>query len=102
MKLTPKQEKFAQLYVELGDASEAYRQSYNAARMKPATVHRKAKEQLDNGKITARIDQLQGALAERHKITVDTLLKELEENRQAALGAETVQAAAATAEKGGG
>lgn len=97
MKLTPKQEKFAQLYVELGDASEAYRQSYDAARMKPATVHRKAKEQLDNGKITARIDQLQGALAERHKITVDTLLKELEENRQAALQAETVQAAAATA-----
>ena len=28
-KLTPKQEKFCQLYVELGNASDAYRQAYN-------------------------------------------------------------------------
>ena len=31
--LTPKQEKFAQVYVECGNASEAYRQAYNAENM---------------------------------------------------------------------
>jgi len=30
-KLTPKQEKFANLYVELGNASEAYRQAYDVS-----------------------------------------------------------------------
>lgn len=28
--MTPKQDKFCMLYIELGNASEAYRQSYNA------------------------------------------------------------------------
>ena len=31
--LTPKQEKFCQLYIELGNASEAYRQSYDCSKM---------------------------------------------------------------------
>jgi len=35
MKLTIKQEKFCNLYIELGNASEAYRQSYNCEKMKP-------------------------------------------------------------------
>lgn len=30
--LTPKQEKFCQLYIELGNASEAYRQSYDCSK----------------------------------------------------------------------
>lgn len=48
--LTPKQEAFAQRFVETGNASEAYRQAYNAEAMKAETVHRKAKELMDNGK----------------------------------------------------
>jgi hypothetical protein len=39
---------------------------------------------LTHGKITARIEELQAAHAERHKLTVDGLLCELEEARQAA------------------
>ena len=30
--LTPKQEKFCQKYIEMGNASEAYRQAYNASK----------------------------------------------------------------------
>lgn len=97
MKLTIKQEAFCQAYIEQGCASSAYRHAYSTARMQPTTVNRRAKEMLDNGKIAARVNELRGELAERHKITVDTLLLELEQNRQAALQAETVQAAAATA-----
>lgn len=95
MKLTPKQEKFCQLYIELGNASEAYRQSYNAEKMKPETIAVKAAELLRNGKIAVTIFELRAEHQERHKLTVDDLLGELEEARQAALSAETVQASAA-------
>lgn len=93
--MTPKQEKFAQLYVELGSAAEAYRQSYKADRMKPDTVYQRAHDLLQNGKVKVMIESIREAAQERNKITVDTLLAELEEARQAALCAETVQSAAA-------
>lgn len=97
MALTPKQEAFALAYVETGNASEAYRRAYDAGKMKPDSINRKAKELLDNGKITARVAELQAGHAGRHKLTVDDLLRELEEARQAALTAETAQSSAAVA-----
>ncbi|HHW7568801.1 TPA: terminase small subunit [Mannheimia haemolytica] len=81
IELTPKQEAFCLAYIETGNASEAYRQAYETEDMKPETVHRKAKELMDNGKITARIEELKAEHAERHKLTVDDLLAELEEAR---------------------
>ena len=93
IKLTPKQEKFCQVYIETGNASEAYRQSYNTAKMKPETVNRTAKQLLDNRKIAARLDELREEHAKRHEITVDTLVAELEEARKLAF--ETEKAAAA-------
>lgn len=95
--LTPKQEAFCLRYIECGNASEAYRHAYDASCMKPESVHRKAKELLDNGKIAARLDELRAEHAKRHSVTVESLLRELEEARVAALAAETVQASAATA-----
>lgn len=82
--LTPKQEKFCQLYIELGNASEAYRQAYGASKMKPETINTKAKELLKNGPITVRIKELKAEHKERHNITVDDLIAELEEARQIA------------------
>lgn len=81
----PKQENFAQYFVETGNASEAYRKAYKTDGMKPETVHHKAKELMDNGKITARIEELQAEHRERHKLTVDDLLDELEVAREKAL-----------------
>lgn len=80
--MTPKQEKFCQLHVELGNASEAYRRSYDARQMSAASVNRKAKELLDNGKIAARLDELRAAHAERHAVTVDDIARMLHEDRQ--------------------
>lgn len=57
-KLTAKQEKFCLAYLETGNASEAYRQAYNAENMKPETINRKAKDLIDNGKIAARLSAL--------------------------------------------
>ena len=93
MSLTPKQEAFCLAYLETGNASEAYRQSYEASKMKPETVSRSAKELLDHPKITARLDKLREPIIERHNVTVNSLLSELEEARQLALGTEQASAA---------
>lgn len=95
MALTPKQEKFCKVYRETGNASEAYRQSYDASAMNSNTINRKAFDVLENGKIRARLLELGQETAKRHAITVDDLIAELEEARQAALCAETAQSAAA-------
>lgn len=91
--LTPKQDKFCHRYVELGDASAAYRDAYSAKDMLPATVNRKAAEMLKNGKITARIAELQNNHRQRHDATIDGLIAELEEARKLALRTGTPAAA---------
>lgn len=91
--LTEKQAAFARAYIETGNASEAYRLSYDAARMKDETVHVKASELLKNGKVTVRIADLQAEAAERHDITVDSLVVELEEARKLAIDTEAPGAA---------
>ena len=88
LNLTPKQEKFCQLYIELGNASEAYRQAYDASRMKAETINTKAKELLKHGPITVRISELQDEHKQRHNTNVDDLIAELEEARKLALNLE--------------
>ena len=84
-KLTNKQENFCQAYIETGNASEAYRQAYDVGeKTKEQTVWRKAKELMDNGKVTARIEALQSKHRERHDVTVDSLTNELEQARATA------------------
>lgn len=95
--LTTKQENFCLAYIETGNASEAYRTAYDTAKMKPESINRKAKELLDNGKITARVNELQQDVRTKHDITVMKLLEELEAARLKALNADTPQASAAVA-----
>jgi phage terminase small subunit len=83
--LTPKQERFCQKYIETGNATEAYKLSYDAENMKNITCNRRAKELLDNSKITARVRELQAIHQHRHEVTVDSLTEELEEARLLAL-----------------
>ncbi|MGP2822157.1 terminase small subunit [Serratia ureilytica] len=97
MTLTIKQEAFCQAYIETGNASEAYRSSYAAENMKPDAIHVQASKLLDNPKIALRVAELRSEIKERHSVTVDSLLAELEEARQAALTAETPQSSAAVA-----
>lgn len=83
-KLTIKQENFCLAYVETGNASEAYRRSYPDQECSPNTINRHAHSMLQNDKILARIDELRSSVMERHKITVDDLLAELDEAREVA------------------
>lgn len=75
--LTQKQESFCQLYLELGNASEAYRQSYSCKNMKMESINNKAYELLHKVDITARIKELQEATAQKSEITKERILEEL-------------------------
>lgn len=97
LKLTPKQENFCQLFIELGNASEAYRQAYDADSMNENTVNREAKRLLDNPKIATRLELIRKEHQTRHNLTVDDLLQELEEARKAAFEGDRVQVSAAVA-----
>lgn len=93
IKLTIKQEGFARAHVELGNASEAYRRNYNTERMKPNTIWVAACTLLANPKVARRIEQLQQLHLERHNLTVDDIIRELEEAREVAAKAESPQTA---------
>jgi phage terminase small subunit len=95
MKLTIKQEKFCNLYIELGNASEAYRQAGYSQDVSEKSLNELASRLLKNVKIMSRLNELRSDHAERHNINVDDLIRELEEARQVALGAMTPQASAA-------
>lgn len=93
--LTPKQENFCLHYLELGNASEAYRKAGYSKGMSDKTVNEASARLLKNSKVLARLEELRKPIIERHNITVDDLVRELEQARGFALSAETVQASAA-------
>jgi phage terminase small subunit len=82
--LTPKQENFCLAYLETGNASEAYRRSYDAEKMSDATVNRSAKELMDNPKITARLEVLRKPAIEAAQITLTDHLNDLKRLRDLA------------------
>jgi len=91
--LTPKQEKFCLTYLETGNASEAYRQVYNTSKMKKTTIGRKAFELLENGKITAKINELKAPAIEKAEFTVENHLNRLAALRDQAFDAGNYAAA---------
>ena len=83
-KLTVKQEKFAQAYIETGNASEAYRQAYNAEKSSPEAIWVNASKLLANAKVALRVAELQMQAQERHEVTVDMIRSEIDEARDMA------------------
>lgn len=83
------------VYVETGNASEAYRQAYNAENMKEASINVNASKLLTDAKIALRIKELKSGHTKRHELTIDDLVKQLEEARQVALALENPQCSAA-------
>lgn len=75
--VTEQQEKFCRVFVETGNASESYRQAYNAKNMGANTIAARASEMLNKSNITVRLQQLRETHQKRHAITVDTLLEKL-------------------------
>lgn len=91
--LTPKQESFCLAFIETGNASEAYRRSYDAANMKPESVAVNASKLLASAKVALRVEELRAAIVERHQFTVDDMVRQLDEDRRFARALETPAAA---------
>lgn len=80
-KLTLKQERFCVKYIETGNASEAYRQAYNAENMTQGSIKVEACHTLANPNIALTIKKMK----ESTEITVQDLINECEEARQIAI-----------------
>lgn len=77
-KLTLKQEKFCQYYVDTdGNASEAYRMAYDATNMQPETIWSNASRLANSSKVSARINQIMKERAEQSKVKRETVEKVL-------------------------
>ena len=91
-----KHEKFCQVWHETNNKSEAYRQSHpSASKWKDATVNNRASELSKQDEVLGRFSELQDLALKSHGITIESLLKELDEARGIALEAETPQSSAA-------
>lgn len=86
--LTPKQEAFCLAYLETGNASEAYRRSYNAGNMNANSVNRKAFELMENVKIGARLQELRAPAVAKAQLTLQDHLEALQRLRDLAEASE--------------
>lgn len=75
---------------------EAHKRVYQG-KMTDKTRHETASRIRARPHVDARINEIRASIAEKKQITVESLLEELEQARQAALTAETPQASAAVA-----
>lgn len=75
--LTQKQENFCLAYIETGNASEAYRKAYNAAKTSEKSVWESASKMLDNPKVISRLEALREQAARRALLTLERHLEEL-------------------------
>lgn len=77
-KLTIKQERFCNKYLECGNASEAYRYAYDCAKVSNDTIWSSASLLLDNPKVAQRIEYLKTHLAEAAEISALRIVREHE------------------------
>ena len=70
-KLTPKQEKFCLAYIQTGNASEAYRQAYDAGKMSEKVIHNKASDLLKRGDIGVRLEELRERACKVFDVTIE-------------------------------
>jgi phage terminase small subunit len=80
LSLTPKQELFAQEFVKLGNASEAYRIAYpKSLSWKSESVNENASRLNANSKVISRVKELQAQQEKKHEISKDKILTRLKE-----------------------
>jgi len=77
VKLTAKQEAFAQAIADGMGQGDAYRMAYDAEGMKDSTVYSKASIMMNDGKIRARVDELKSMVVEKQLWTREMSVKGL-------------------------
>lgn len=92
-RLTPKQEAFALAYLETGNASEAYRRSYNCKPdAKPEGIAVNASKLLSDANVALRVAQLQERASAKVVLNRSWVLERLMRNADKALELEDVTA----------
>lgn len=71
MKLTAKQEKFCNYYLECGNASEAYRRAYSCSKMKDKQIWEESCKLLTRPNVAQRVEQLRAEMEHRSNFTKD-------------------------------
>jgi hypothetical protein len=92
IKLTAKQEAFAQAIADGLGQADAYRVAYDAEGMKDNTVYPKASRMMNVGKIRARIDELKAQVAEKQLWSREMSVKALVQAYREGSGAVKVSA----------
>ena len=77
VKLTAKQEAFAQAIADGLGQADAYRFAYDAKGMADSTIYPKASRMLNEGKIRARVDELKAMVVEKQLWTREMSVKGL-------------------------
>ena len=77
MALTLKQTNFCNYYIELGNASEAYRRAYNCENMNNNTINKLAFELIENPNVAPIIAEFKAKLQAKHDYTQDEAIKQL-------------------------
>jgi phage terminase small subunit len=97
MAVTEKQKLFAQKYIELGIASDAYRAAYNANKMSDNAIRVEAHRVLANPNVALIVAELREKNARRHEVTIDTITEMLKADHKLAVSLEQSSAAVAAA-----
>jgi phage terminase small subunit len=91
--LTLKQQRFAELVAEGMTQADAYRQAYNAAKMKPETIWARASELMADSNVAGRVEALRAQMAaatvKRTARTREQLLEKLDHVYSDAMDAES-------------
>lgn len=74
-KLTPKQERFCNLYLETGNASEAYRCAYDCANKSAEWLAVNSCKLLKNANVALRVNELQQIQRQKSDITKDEIMR---------------------------
>lgn len=77
--LTPKQELFAQSVASGMTQADAYRTAYDAVKMKPETVQKRASELMTSGEVSGRVNELRQPIIAKVGLTLEAHLLRLEE-----------------------
>jgi hypothetical protein len=76
-KLTFKQETFCLNYIKCGNATEAFKATYNTYSMKPKTIYNRSSELMKREDIKGRIEELKKKVEEKALLSAEGVLAEL-------------------------
>ena len=88
-------EKVAQVFVETGNKTEAYRQAGYSTNMSDKAISTKVQRVFNNGAVLGRVAELQAEQAKLHAVTIESLTADLREDRVLAYSVKNPSAAVA-------